>query len=523
MTTPARRARPPGVSLSTFLSRAPEVEPPERAALLALAQALLTDVYVHRQQKQARYGIDPVQQLRVLRQRMQQLSTRQFHDELTAIFTALRDRHTGYLAPAPYAGRAAVLPFLVERCHGPGGKQQYVVSKLAKWCRTDPAFRAGVQLSHWNGSPLDRAVQRNAESQRGANDDARTARGLTSLTTRSLGHGMPPDDDWVVVTYRAGGRSHEARFEWRVIDATVPMDAATPEAAQLIAHDPAGQAVQRARQQLYAPGRIAAPWLETSRPPIFSARPLSAKHGYLRIWSFADGDDAGVLDEACRLVSLLPRHGIVIDIRGNPGGNVPTAERLLQIFTAGRISPAGFSLADTDVTLAMSRADPHELGRWTHSLQAAVSTGEPYSQAFPLTSVEAANDLRAERRYPGPAALIVDPLTYSAADIFAAGFQDNDIGPVLGTARTTGAGGANVWTGAQIAERTGDLESWPALPASGAAFTVAVRRATRVGGRAGLPLEDIGVVADEVHAPTQADLTHGNRDLLRAAVRLLVR
>jgi len=523
MSTLGRRARPPGVSLSTFLARAPEVEPPERAALLALAQALLTDVYVHRQQKQARYGIDPVQQLRVLRQRMQQLSTRQFHDELTSIFTALRDRHTGYLAPAPYAGRAAVLPFLVESCAGPGGKPRYVVSKLARWCRADPDFRPGVQLSHWNGMPMDRAVQRNAESQRGANDDARTARGLASLTTRSLGHGMPPDDDWVVVTYRAAGGFKEARFEWRVIDAGGQADENRPAVGSLIAHDPAGQTVQRARQQLYAPGRVADPWLETTKPSVFSARPLSARHGYLRIWSFADGDDDGVLAEACRLVSLLPPGGIVVDIRGNPGGNVPTAERLLQIFTAGQISPAGFSLADTDVTLAMSRADPHELGRWTHSLQAAVSTGEPYSQAFPLTLHEAANDLAAERRYPGPAALIVDPLTYSAADIFAAGFQDNDLGPVLGTARTTGAGGANVWTGAQIAERTGDLESWPALPSSGAAFTVAVRRATRVGGRAGLPLEDIGVAVDEVHEPTQADLTHGNRDLLRAAVRLLPR
>ncbi|MGB9377115.1 MAG: S41 family peptidase, partial [Mycobacteriales bacterium] len=287
--------------------------------------------------------------------------------------------------------------------------------------------------------------------------------------------------------------------------------------------DPAGQAVQKARQQLYAPGKVTAPWLETSRPAIFSARPLSARHGYLRIWSFADTDDAGVLAEAARLVSLLPRGGIVIDIRGNPGGNVPTAERLLQLFTTEQISPAGFSLADTDVTLAMSRADPHELGRWTNSLQAAVSTGEPYSQAFPLTTSEAVNDLPAEQRYPGAATLIVDPLTYSAADIFAAGFQDNDIGPVLGTARTTGAGGANVWTGAQIAERTGDLDAWPALPASGAAFTVAIRRATRVGGRAGLPLEDIGVAVDEVHEPTLADLTHGNRDLLRAAVRLLPR
>ncbi|MGB9378847.1 MAG: hypothetical protein WCB04_15190, partial [Mycobacteriales bacterium] len=200
MSGDAGRARPPGVLLSSFLARAPEVEAPERAALLALAQALLTDVYVHRQQKQARYGIDPVQQLRVLRQRMQQLSTRQFHDELSSIFAALRDRHTGYLAPPPYAGRAAVLPFLVERCAGPGGQPRYIVSKLARWCQASASFQPGVQLSHWNGMSMDRAVQRNAESQRGATDDARTARGLSSLTTRSLGHGTPPDDDWVVVT-----------------------------------------------------------------------------------------------------------------------------------------------------------------------------------------------------------------------------------------------------------------------------------------------------------------------------------
>ena len=37
-------------------------------------------------------------------------------------------------------------------------------------------------------------------------------------------------------------------------------------------------------------------------------------------------------------------------------------------------------------------------------------------------------------------------LTYGAADIFAAGFQDNQLGPILGTSATTGAGDANVWT-----------------------------------------------------------------------------
>jgi hypothetical protein len=52
-------------------------------------------------------------------------------------------------------------------------------------------------------------------------------------------------------------------------------------------------------------------------------------------------------------------------------------------------------------------------------------------------------------------------------------------------------------------------------------LTVAVRRATRVGSRAGLPLEDIGVIAGTVHHLTRADLTDGNRQLLRAAAQLL--
>ena len=150
-----------------------------------------------------------------------------------------------------------------------------------------------------------------------------------------------------------------------------------------------------------------------------------------------------------------------------------------------------------------------------------MGTGEPYSQALPLTGERQANELPQERRYRGPVVLVVDALTYSAADIFAAGFQDNRLGPILGTSATTGAGGANVWTAAQIAQRLGDTDQGPVLPTAGGSFTVAVRRATRVGDQAGLPLEDIGVVADSVHHLTRADLTDGNRQLLRAAAVLL--
>ena len=41
--------------------------------------------------------------------------------------------------------------------------------------------------------------------------------------------------------------------------------------------------------------------------------------------------------------------------------------------------------------------------------------------------------------------LVTDAFCYSTTDIFAAGFQDHEIGTILGCHDNTGAGGANVW------------------------------------------------------------------------------
>ncbi|MFE0876029.1 hypothetical protein ACFW4X_14355 [Streptomyces smyrnaeus] len=55
----------------------------------------------------------------------------------------------------------------------------------------------------------------------------------------------------------------------------------------------------------------------------------------------------------------------------------------------------------------------------------------------------------------------------------------------------------------------------------GAGFRVALRRATRTRGNVDVPLEDLGVQADEVHELTERDVTGRNQDLLTAAAALL--
>jgi hypothetical protein len=115
---------------------------------------------------------------------------------------------------------------------------------------------------------------------------------------------------------------------------------------------------------------------------------------------------------------------------------------------------------------------------------------------------------------------VVDPNTYSSGDLFAAGFVDNEVGPLVCVGEATGAGGANVWTGAQLRDAlAGTPYAYPTLPA-GIGFTLSVRRAIRSGAADGVPIEDLGV-GGIPYTMTRRDLLDGNRDLLEFCGNLL--
>ena len=151
-------------------------------------------------------------------------------------------------------------------------------------------------------------------------------------------------------------------------------------------------------------------------------------------------------------------------------------------------------------------------------MEQAVATGSAYSRGYPITSEEAANDRG--QRYFGPVVLIVDALSYSATDIFAAGFIDHQIGRVLGTADNTGAGGANVWRHRDLLMLAGDDGPLEPLPRD-SEVRIAVRRITRVGEAEGEVLEDLGINIADRHYMTEHDVTGSNEDLIAAAVDLL--
>lgn len=564
----------PPPTIAQFLESVIDPTPEERLQLVDRAITLIAQIYVHLPLKRAMHAIDPIQHLQLLRLRAQAMTGRDFHAELASVFLSLHDLHTRYIFPASYQGRSAFLPFLVEEYFEGSGTRRFIVSKVFGSVERED-FKPGVILTHWNGTPIDRAVAINAAKQAGSNTDASHARGLEAMTIRPLFLGPPPDEEWIEVRYQPEGDGHaqEIRLGWQLfVSANAPHTPASDTAAitrqekgidiqseavrqvkaVLLATGDSNSgvtanlttgvdlqtaAVQQVKKTLFAPAvgtdeaemarRAAAPAAaipegKSLMPGQYAYRTVdtpSGTFGYIRIFSFSPPfltSPDEFAREFARMASLLPQTGLILDIRANPGGNILAAERLLQILTPRTIKAERFQLRNTSRTLELSDAPGVVLGQWKESIASAIMTGETYSQAFPLAGDDSFNQLG--QRYQGPIVVITDALCYSASDIFVAGFQDHEIGPVLGTSAHTGAGGANMWEYDFL--RSALPQQFTPLP-KGASFTVSVRRSTRIGKRAGVTLEDLGVVPEHIHQMTRDDVLLANIDLINHAGRLL--
>jgi len=535
-------------TLANFLRIDSDLTLEERRRIVDQALRLIEQVYVHLPFKRAMHAVDPVQRLRLLRQHLGAMSTRQFHDEMIATFTQLRDLHTNYLLPNPFRTKTAFLPFLIEEFFA-GDTRHYLVSKLFPGF-SHRYFKAGVVVTHWNGIPIDRAVELNADRQAGSNEAARHARGLDTLTTRPMILTAPPDEEWVVIGYTDEEQDRELRIAWQIFEPDPSPNRVDPNSlqnptARALGIDAQTEAIQRAKKILFAPTAMEAEKQVaalrghgasepagaglgsgmadvSTLPNVFSFRTVHTPHGdfgYIRIWNFQVNDADDLVSEFIRIAGLLPQTGLIIDIRGNPGGVITAGELLLQVLTPQPIDPERLHFINTPLTLELCERDSF-LSQWKASIAQSVETAATYSNGFPLHPVESYN--RLGQRYYGPVVLITDALCYSTADIFTAGFQDHGIGPILGTSGNTGAGGANVWTHELLRQvLLGPTSPFQSLP-YGASFRVAIRRTTRVGTRSGTPVEDLGTVPDYLHRITKNDLLNRNEDLIVRAAQLLV-
>lgn len=536
------------------INQQPTLSTEDRLLLIEQAQVLIGDLYTHLPLKRAMHSIDPLQRLRLLKQHVDEMSITEFHAELLEIFKELRDLHTNYSLPIPFGGQIAFLGILVEQYFDEKGKTKYMVSKVAEHLVSDDDLEQGVEITHWNGMPIHLAVARNADKEAGSNLAARLARGLENLTLRFMRASLPPDEDWVTITYLVNGIEQETRLDWQVFESGAELLQGSDDPAGLIemlntplryqiGMDERAERFRRAKKRLFNPDAVVeekrvadfkgkvppttdalkkANVIATSRPDEITARIVetdSGKFGYLRLWSFFmnDYNVSAFLVEVIRLLTEeLPNNGLIIDVRGNGGGFVIASEFLLQFLTPRHITPEPSQFIATAATLDLAKAVP-SMEPWVDSLEQAVSTGALHSAGIPLSPEDLINSIG--QLYFAPVVLLTDAYCYSACDMFAAGFQDHDIGIILGVDDATGAGGANVLGHDMLVE---DWEDGPLEPLpGGASMRVSLRRTLRVGKRSGQVVEDIGVKPDLLHEMTAVDLLQSNRDLLNQAGALL--
>ncbi len=255
----------PTLGLQAFLDMASELRLEERREIVDQALLVVRDLYVHRPLKEAQLAVQPVRRLELMRLDLERRRRRAekvgrtveakelphpvfFHQELTEIFTSVRDRHMRYLLPFPFRGSWATLGFEMEAVHeeavqatrsldarrvdaprvGDHGSidRDYIVTRVLAEELDEGYFQPGVKVVSWNGAAIETAVAHNGDKTAGSNIAARHARGLFRLTLRPLWTSPPPQQDWVIIGYRVPDEDgpegwsrtvRYARFGWWVI------------------------------------------------------------------------------------------------------------------------------------------------------------------------------------------------------------------------------------------------------------------------------------------------------------------
>lgn len=547
----------------------------DREILIDQLVLCLRSFYVHQPMKWAKHAVDPVRALSALRWTCKGMGDLEFHTAVARIFKSLRDIHTAYILPEPYCSSVWFLPFTMG-VHWEDRAPTILVDRTIEGF-PETSFRRGAEILTWNGQDIERAVRAVGREESGSNSDAQFAVGLRMMTIRWLGGSIAPNSHWATLGYLEpgvpGGQGaartyREIRLSWRKLFLHRSQDGASgweiPLQAELVLEKDFDKSEERTKarksrhhkpicadrhglvlhsiaEKLYPPGRTTSGLvpvaeatgetivaLDTEMPQIFTAerrvllvndQPTS--FGYLRIAHFMASEDDFV-PEFKRLLEKVPPDRLIIDLRSNAGGNPYCADQAIHLLADRTIEPLPFEFLATPEANAWlqgpSASNDPDFSRWGMLVNDSVANGFMFSPSRTLADPKKANSGR--RVYKGAVALLVNVMTYSTGDIFAALLKDHLVGPIIGEALLTGGGGADMMDHDEIVERAPEHLGYRRLP-HGARMHLAIRRFLRVGADAGMPVEEAGVKADYVHLPTANDFFGRDRDLMHAALRKL--
>src|SRR5262249_28296039 len=112
----------------------------------------------------------------------------------------------------------------------------------------------------------------------------------------------------------------------------------------------------------------------------------SGSAAYLRVFNFEVPDDMQFVSKVAAILETLPQDMLIIDIRNNPGGLIPSGQKLIRLLTKNRPSPSPVEFRSTDFTLRLTQLDLFRA--WNRSISLRTSTGLDFSQAIALSTYD---------------------------------------------------------------------------------------------------------------------------------------
>ncbi len=379
------------------------------------------------------------------------------------IFTVIEDAHTVYIAPQPLRSSLALIPFSVREFYDEGGNRKFIVTDVAIGAKfSNPLFKKGVEIVKWNGLPIQEAVRRLGTDSFGNNPDSKLMFGIRKLTARDLAIEELP-------------RTRNVTFDF-LADDGIPKSVSVPWIYSRLS--PAVMAMMGTRGARFTDtiGNVSMPELfenvnlSKSVPPATAtngsnlpvnvlvkndisgklASTKSGKFGIITLFGFSGRRATAIAREFARLLLFtVPKDGVVIDVRQNPGGLLLLCQGIVPFFSNKTVFPITLSFRATRFLLEAARG---VFGKTFVISDDDVTRTKQFGNLFFnrfLFFLEQINAYSGPR-YPGPVIVLTDAETYSCGDMFASTVKDNAAGLLVGMHNTTGGGGSTVRTASSL-------------------------------------------------------------------------
>lgn len=402
-----------------------------------LSARVLRGFHAELPQVTERWGVDPTRVLERLAADGEAAGS--LDRRLLSAFGLFRDRHT--LPSLDERADVFRLPFSV--CAVAEGGRLRVVVERAEAGEVPAWMTPGTELTHWNGEPIRGAALRCGSHQRARHAAAREALGLRALTHRTTGSVPRPRADWVDVTGVDSrcGSVREQRFDWRASGVAVPpreVTLSTTHASAL--RDDAVRDDALSKDALHDDALQDDPFSEAGASSglshrCFRLRVEGSSVGVFRLHELICDGALSALDELLQ----RPLDVLVVDLRGNAGGEVEAADRIVQRLAGGPPEPCLFQFRDSQSVRRM--LNRHSAWREWSEPSSELSSGG-WLNARSITEPTSLDD---GEGFSGALVVVVDALTYSAAEILAGRLRERAGAVLVGEQAVTGGGLANAW------------------------------------------------------------------------------